>query len=240
MENELKQFGLSDKEVKVYLATLKLGSAPVVRITKATGIARATIYDTLNSLISKGLVKSFKKEKKMYYDAIRPKIILEQQKQKELIIKKILPQLESVAGKYVEKPTVEVFEGKKGVQALLEEVYDEKELLVYGSAKKSAAAFKHLPENFARKRISRNIKLRAVLEHSKEAIFRITDPDIKKITKVKFLNKMQDIPTVTFIFGKKIAILTLERELVGIKIEDPSVNTTQRVIFESFWNLAKQ
>ena len=62
-----------------------------------------------------------------------------------------------------------------------------------------------MPENFARKRVAKKIKMKAVLEHSKEAAFRMTDPEIKKITQIRFLNTIKKIPTVTFIFGKKVA-----------------------------------
>ena len=236
---ELKHFGLSDKEIKVYLTTLKLGGAPVVRILKSTGIARSTIYDILNTLITKGLIKSYKKDKKLYFDAIRPRVILEQQKEKEKIFRNILPQLEKLAGTIVEKPSVEIFEGKKGVLALLEEVYGARELWVYGSAKKSAEVLKHLPENFARKRAEKKVMMKAILERSKQAFFRIEDSSVKEYTKIRFLDKMGNLPSVTFIYGKQVAILTLEKELVGVKISDLSINKTQRVLFEILWELAK-
>ena len=237
MENELKELGFSDNEAKVYLASLKLASASVARIAEITDLPRPTVYDILDSLTSKGLVTSFKKEKKLYYSTLNPRTLLEQLKEKEEKIKQILPELEKLKGSFIEKPSVEIYEGTKAVISLLNEIYSEKELLVYGSAKKSAEVFKHLPENFARKRAELGIKMRAILEKTKETTFRIKDPLIKKYTEIRFSEEMSKFPTVTFIFGKKIAIITLEKEIIGVKIEDENINKTQKLLFEMMWNM---
>ena len=55
MHPELKELGFSDNEIKIYLTILKSHGMIVARINELTGIPRPTIYDTLNSLIEKGI-----------------------------------------------------------------------------------------------------------------------------------------------------------------------------------------
>jgi len=53
----LSNFGLTNKEIKVYLEILKLDSTSPYELSKLTGIPRTSIYDTLMTLSLKKLVK---------------------------------------------------------------------------------------------------------------------------------------------------------------------------------------
>ena len=49
-EQALEDFGLSQKEVQVYLKLLRIGESTVSKLSKETGINRVTIYDILKYL----------------------------------------------------------------------------------------------------------------------------------------------------------------------------------------------
>lgn len=53
----LEQFGLSANEATVYQAAVELGATSPFKISKATGIARTTVYAVLTDLALKGLVE---------------------------------------------------------------------------------------------------------------------------------------------------------------------------------------
>lgn len=53
----LKNFGLSDNEALVYQKAVELGQTSPFKISKATGIARTTVYAVLTDLALKGLVE---------------------------------------------------------------------------------------------------------------------------------------------------------------------------------------
>ncbi len=239
MEEQLREYGLSEKEAKVYLACLKSGSCTANKISSLTNLRRSTTYDILESLKSQGLISSFIKDKKYYFQSAEPSELLSVLHAKEKKLKLILPQLEKLKKTFTEKPKVQLFEGIKGVTALLEELYKEKELFIYGSAIKVHEALKHIPESFALKRVEQKIVLRAVFERSEYADFRIKDPNIKKFTEMRFLESMKELPTVTLIAGNQIGILTLEKEIVGIHITNKEVSTTHKKLFENFWKQGK-
>ena len=52
----LSELGLSEGEIKVYMALLKLGSSPVSALKEETKLHRTTIYDFIEKLLNKGLV----------------------------------------------------------------------------------------------------------------------------------------------------------------------------------------
>lgn len=239
MEEQLKEYGLSDKESKVYLACLKSGSCTANKISSLTNLRRSTTYDILESLKTQGLVSVFIKDKKYYFQSAEPSELLALLKNKEEIIQKIIPSLEKLKGSAIEKPIIELFEGMKGAITLLESIYREREILSYGSACRASEVLRHLPESLARRRVEKNILLKAVFAKSKHATFRIEDTEIKKVTEMRFLEEMKYFPSVTFIAGNQVGIIKLEGELIGIHIIDEKIAKTQRLIFESYWKRAK-
>lgn len=62
MRHILKQLNFSEKEIDVYLAALKLGSAPISQLAKSSGVKRPNAYFILEKMKEKGeeLFKVFK------------------------------------------------------------------------------------------------------------------------------------------------------------------------------------
>ena len=53
-EEELRKYGLSEKEAKVYLALLKKGPSTVNEIAESADLVRTTTYDILKILREEG------------------------------------------------------------------------------------------------------------------------------------------------------------------------------------------
>ena len=51
----LQNYGFSEKEAKVYLTTLELGSSPASSIARRSEINRATVYTLLEELKKRGM-----------------------------------------------------------------------------------------------------------------------------------------------------------------------------------------
>ena len=65
----LREIGLLDNEVKLYLELLKLGETSTGPLIKKTGIASSRVYTSLNSLVNRGLVTFITKNNTKYYKA---------------------------------------------------------------------------------------------------------------------------------------------------------------------------
>jgi len=235
----LREFGLSEKEVAVYLECLKTGATSAQRLSKAAQLRRTTAYDTLESLRMKGFVTTFERDKKMFFEAVDPRRLPDMLKEKERKIKEVLPGLLALRATATEKPSLHLFEGLKGIYSLINQIYEEKDLLQYGSARIGKAMLPSIPESFARRRVEQGITLRAIFERSAEALFRVEDPEIAKVTKLRFIDSFASMPTITMIAGDKVATLSLGGDLLGVLIEDKEIAQTQRMIFELLWKQAK-
>ncbi|MBW2966740.1 hypothetical protein KY342_06575 [Candidatus Woesearchaeota archaeon] len=239
IEENLKEFGLTDKEIKVYLALLKLGTALVQDIAKKAGTYRTYTYEILKSLKEKGLVSYVIKSGKQYFEVAEPEKLLNILKEKEGKIGKIMPDLKKIYKSAVEKPKIEFYEGKEGLKTILDDlIRTRKEILVYCSTRKQLQLLRFYFPNFIRRRVKAKIRTKVITERSKEAI-EIHKKDKEELREMKFLPKDMEFPTSTNIYGNKVAILSLEKDIVGIIIESESITNSQRMVFDLLWGIAK-
>ena len=131
---DLEQFGLSDKEAKVYLACLELGPSTAAQIAQKADVNRATTYVAIESLTKQGLLSSHEKDSKTFFSAEDPamlKRLLDQQreevKNKLSSLEELLPGLEQIYNYSGEKPKVRFFEGVEGVKRVMDDTLTAKE-----------------------------------------------------------------------------------------------------------------
>lgn len=122
----LKNIGLTEKEAKVYLALLQLGTATPYSIAKKSGLKRPTAYVIAEELVEKGLIVHIPGEDPKKYIARSPESFLEAQEAKLLKAKSILPELRSLQKKTTEKANALYFEGVDGLRQAYQ--YRQKEL----------------------------------------------------------------------------------------------------------------
>src|SRR3989338_10770126 len=82
IETFLRNLGLNDNEVKVYLYLLTHGESIASVIAKRLELKRVTAYSTLESLERKAIIQSFVKNNVAHFDAIEPDDIVELCEQK--------------------------------------------------------------------------------------------------------------------------------------------------------------
>jgi len=240
MYEELKEFGLSENEIQIYVELLKTGVTTANRIAKLTGIKRSTTYDNLNLLINKGLVSSIIREKVAYYESIDPKKIIRLMDEKKDKLTKIVTKLSTLKESNKYETGASFFEGKKGVITILNDILDEKkELWFYGSRKRAMVALQAYPDNFVLKRAELKIPLKAVMSEEDRGDPAMNDKKVYAISKMKFLRDLNQISTNVFIYGNKVAFMTSGENLAGIIVKNHEIVEQQRKIFEILWNIAK-
>ncbi|MFH1053984.1 MAG: helix-turn-helix domain-containing protein [Candidatus Woesearchaeota archaeon] len=129
MEEELTEtlvkVGLTDGESRTYLALLTIGTSTVGSIIEKSDVSASKVYTILNRLVHKGLVTMFVENKKKFFTASDPELILqylEDEKKRldknEEEINKILPTLKSRKETVSKLPFVEYSKGVKGFETL--------------------------------------------------------------------------------------------------------------------------
>lgn len=240
MYEELKEFGLSENEINIYIELLKTGTTTANRISKLTGIKRSTTYDNLHLLGNKGLVSSIVKEKVNYFEAIDPKKIMRLMDEKKEKLGKVVKELSSLREVKREESGASFFEGKKGIITILNDILDEKsELWFYGSRKEAQAALNKYPDNFVLKRAELGIKLRAVMAEEDREDKSMKNKKVYVLSTIRFLKTLNKIPTNVFIYGNKVAFMTSGNNLSGTIIKNKEVVKQQKIIFENLWKISK-
>src|SRR3989344_1288263 len=74
--NDLECIGITKQHAQVYLKLLELGPSNVGKIVKALSIPRISCYDTLNRLVSRGLVSYAQSRGYRLYHATDPGALL--------------------------------------------------------------------------------------------------------------------------------------------------------------------
>ncbi len=242
LEKSLEQFGLTDKEARVYLAVLELGQDTVLNIAKKAELKRPTVYLILDSLISKGLISILPKAGKTLYLAENPDYLLTVLEKRKEGLKNILPMLSAMYRIEKQKPQVRYYEGKEGVKRIYSELRQAKEyILFYGSIKDISKDFEEellIPEEIKKM----GIQVKEImtsdpidLKYAKR-IMRMNNPNHI----VRIVKKGVDFALDSAIFDDKIAIVSVKKDFFGVIIESKDISHSFKVLYELAWQAAKE
>jgi|TARA_Y100000031_G_scaffold140545_1_gene168347 sugar-specific transcriptional regulator TrmB len=241
---QLKQLGLSEKEAKVYLASLELGQATVQEIARKADVNRPTTYVIIETLMKKGLISSFHKGKKQYFLTVDPERlfeIVEDEKRniegKKRILKKILPQLKSLNVAKKDRPVVRYYEGKQGIESMIEEFLqttNDVVRMIYSRDAIESVFNKKEIASWAEQRIKRKIKTKVLYTYRKGSI---SAPygNRRKIPLEKFPTSC-DIA----VYDDKVRIASLGERLTGVIIEDKEIAESIKSIIDLAWDQAEK
>ncbi len=242
IETILKNFGLKDKDIAVYLCLVEMGPSPVRTIAAKSGINRGTTYDILKSLITLGLVSYYQKSSHQYFAAESPEKLLnaidEKARQLDTVreqVKESLPQMKSLFEKQGGRPIMKLYEGKSGVRQVLEDVLShmaiakDKTYYVYSSASLRKNVYESMPD-FSDRRIKSKIKVCTIaLGNGGQTV---------GLDERKWLPANKGLKaTYEIIYNGKIAHISVDQSEnpVGIVIENTEIYETQKLIFEFNW-----
>lgn len=231
-EKILKEAGLSDREIDVYLTLLRLGSSLVSKISKETGLHRSNLYDTLERLKEKGLVSLTIKNNIKYYQATHPDRIIDLLEERTAKVKAILPELSNLVNISKEETKIELFNHKEGVKTVLNDILKvNKNIDCMGAPKKFEEILPHYMNQFIKSFDKLKLKDRVIC-HYKEEVVRT------KKGEYRFLPKDYIIPTSFIIYGNKVALFIWNKPYFAIIIENKEIAETYREYFKSFWGRA--
>ena len=242
---KLRQFGLDEKQISIYLALISLGPSSVRVISDKSGVNRGTAYDILRSLTDAGLVSYYKKvnrdSKKQYFVAEPPEKIVSAIEKKILDFKALkesvkgsLPELEALYEKSGAKPQVKYYEGGGGVRLILQDVISvmssqpSKLYYVYSSADIREYLYKAYPD-FNRDRIKARIQNRVIALGG--------GGELVGLDERKWMSREHGAPTYILIYAGRVAMISAasNSEPVGVIIDDRALYETQKMIFEFNW-----
>jgi len=237
-ENILVDIGLSMNEAKVYISLLNLGMTTITFIAEDCKLHRSNVYDTIKKLTDKGLVAYIKKDNVTFYEANNPQCLLRILKEKENMLKGVMPQLMLSKKLATSKGEAHVFEGPQAFMEILYGFLDFKEpILVYGVPKMAPELLKTKMPHFHKQRLSSKIPMKHIYNHN--AMDRIAFLNKMKYTSAKYLPESFDSQVSTNICGDQVVLALWTNPVVIIQIKNKSVADSYKHYFELLWNAAK-
>jgi sugar-specific transcriptional regulator TrmB len=252
LENEIVKLGLSEKEAKVYLASLELGPSSVQAIAQKSQVNRATTYVVIDSLMSMGLMSTYNEGKKTYFTAESPDRLLEflkddenELKKKIDLLKSKLPELLSIASTKADRPTVKYFEGIEGLRTVQNDFVD--------SLSGGSIIYTFLPYDkfyggrlvdkvgsVREKRVIKKIKMKTIytskegrqVEYEKRGTKTFSDDVYIPFDKYPFEGGMN-------VYGDKIFMIDYTGKAGGIVIENKTLAEMMTALFKLAWKTAK-
>ncbi|MGM5488336.1 MAG: TrmB family transcriptional regulator [Nanobdellota archaeon] len=246
----LKQIGLNQSEIKVYLALLDLGEAKSGEILKAAGLNSGRIYEVFDSLHKKGFISSIVKSGTRYFSPADPSNIQDYIAQKEKEIQKqkqdfdevlpdILNKIESQRGEI----RVQVFQGLDGIKSAYhkELEYARKAGFVNILGVTSRASYANKVYDFfvynqQPRRRDLNISIRKVLDISSRPGRQSEHESNAEIRYFSFASPVSYTITAGLVI---IGIHSDEKNSITIVIESETVSKSFIQQFEVVWNAAK-
>ncbi|MBU0907352.1 MAG: hypothetical protein KKD18_05070 [Nanoarchaeota archaeon] len=248
LQQTLKSIGLTEGEIKIYLALLELGSSSIGKIIQKSKVSGSKTYEVLDRLAHKGLISHLIKNNVKYFEASSPERILDylEEKQDQIEAEKqdiqnIIPEL-ILKQKHAKKAEAKIFSGWEGIKTANEDIIQTlskgEEWLSMGLTQQPESweiHFTNRQKIRAHKGIIHkhllNIKYKELYQKRKSLPF----------TQFRFLPKEFEMPTSTEIYANKVLIfILLQENPLAIMIENQHVAESFRKYFEHMWRTARK
>ena len=243
----LKELGLGNEEIAIYLASLELGPQPASVIAKKAGLKRGQTYNKLAILKQKGIMQEFVQNKVSYFTSQPPGTLVSllEHQQEELEAKKqkllqAIPFLNKISNPLLVQPTVKFFQGVEGLKEIYEDTLRVKNQPIY-----AIGDFDYFfPENkdkalndwiwhYADRRARNGIWYLAIMNksHFSDEAYR---KRVKQKRKIKMLKNVY-LPVEINIYGDKVAVMSTHKDMLGLIIEDAPIAENMRNFHQAVW-----
>jgi sugar-specific transcriptional regulator TrmB len=234
-----EDLGLTNAEIKVYLALIDLGTSTAGPVLDKTRLQNSVVHMTLHKLVEKGFASFIKKGKIKHYQATDPKNLLKIIDDKKRILEEMLPVL-LARQRPGEKQVAEIYEGFKGFKAMQYEFIKgakkDDEYLFFSFYAKNPDDFENV-YNFYNK-FSMERKKLGIIDKG------IVPSDIKNKLKGRNIRNLLfvDFPVLTNIsvFRDKVILTPWEDSQISFLIQSRQLADSFRQYFYSIWNRYKK
>lgn len=237
----LKGIGISEKAAKVYIAALGLGTASVQALSEKAGLKRPTTYLHLHELLDAGLLEKAPLGKKEYYRAAPPDLLEERAESRLALLKEALPELRDLQSATLGKPGVRVLVGKQGAEQVYKEIAQANSIRFWTELAVFEHAFKKMFEQLSESIQENQIRTREIIADTPQA--RRASKRYAAVAGKHYSSRVathEGIQNDSAIYGNVVALFRIhEMNLYVVRIEDVTMASTMRALFDMAWDSAK-
>lgn len=245
LQTILTDLNLNPKEIRCYLACLKLRKAKVSDIAKQARLDRTACYQYLKTLEKIGLISfDFKKYNQQVTALPLQKILalLENRqrklKRRSLEFKELLPQVEKKFKIKHNQIKIRYFEGLNGIKEIYWDTLEKphSEILNFSSVDDVLTHIPGLITKYIHERVAKGIKVKILVKKTVLALTKLPKTVIKELREYKYLPKNYELTSEIVIYNNKVATISFRHQKMwGMIIEDRELCGNLKVIFEMLW-----
>lgn len=238
--HELKELGLDENEIKIYLASLELGPSKSDEIAKKASLIRTTTYSILQKLKQKGIISNILKDNINIFEATEPDKLIELLEEKKQKITNILPKLKEIQNKENTNYNVTYFEGENGIKTIMNDIIAVPNTTIksFGTVHSFYESSPYYSKEYFRKKKERNIKSISVSVDTPEGRFG-KQFDKEHIRDTKYV-KGEYSTAGCFIYRDKVALGIYEKgNQRGVIIQNEIIKKHIEIMFDALRREAK-
>lgn len=236
----LKEIGLTETEVKIYINLLEIGPSLASIISKKANVERAVTYHILEKLIQKGIVSYVIKENRKYFNASEPEKLKDLLIEKEDLLNDLIPNLIKIRKPEEQPFSIEVFRGKEGFKTVMNDlIKDKKPYYIIGYTGKGPEIAEYWYIHWNNRRVKNKIRRYILLKKGQEDLEALKYP----LTEIKTLPSeiIQESKSSIIIYGEDKVLLFLPiEEFAGIRIKNKEIHESYKEYFNVLWKIAKK
>ncbi len=238
-EKQLELLGLSDKESRLYLAALELGSFSVLEVAAKSGLKRPTCYIILEELTKRGFISMVLNEKKKLYKVEPPTAFIRQAKNNLKYAEQIVPSLSAMLSQDNDKPKMKYYFGQKGMQNIYDDLLITRSKAMYyvgSNESRIGAVGEDFLKDWVRRRLAKKIKVKTIRMRELQPADHLLSDSKDLLREVRYAPKGIFIPDTICVIGTKVAIVFTVRGNFGFIIESAEFSQTILGLFKVLWN----
>lgn len=242
--DSLTQLGLEEKESHLYIASLSIGPSTILKLSKVSGVKRTTIYEIINSLEQKGLMRKEIHGFKTLYSAEHPERLENSLDSKKMLLLKILPELEGLYQLKGTESSIKFYSGLSSIKNVYNDLLKDLKVNDFYYAISNIMEWQGFDEEFflknhVGKRSKIGIETKLLFINSELAQKRKrTEKNFNE--EIKILPENSKFHVDLVITPYKLVMFQLYEPLIAIVIENKSIIELHREIFELVWNSIKK
>ena len=242
---QLEVLGLTKNESSIYLFLLKTGETTTGKIIKETRIVNSRVYESLNSLINKGLVSYNVQKDGKHFKAEDPKKFLEIEEQRKKKINEILPDLIRLKQSEQKETNTAIYEGFEGFKTAFKKIIDDCPknetiyILGFSEPTEKKESLRLFLSNMNLKSQQKKQKLKIILDNSvRETLGK--DRKEEKYAEVKYMPKGYISPSAVDIFEDYVYIFLWEEKPFVFMIKNKAIAESFKQYFNFLWAIARK
>lgn len=239
---QLESLGLREHEAALYMAIAREPLVSVTHLSRRVGAKRTSIYEYLDKLLVRGIIRRVVVGKRIRYEAEPSRVFVELAKSAERVARENVLRAERLADALKDAvqsrgPKVSVYEGKRGVEDAYRQVADTwQDLYSVFSPRNFFRHFTYTENDQLLDLLrEREICVYDLLERSQETERHITDHKDDSAIKAKLLPAGVRFSTDIIVSAERLALISFG-SLTATVIEDIMLAQAQRQTLKVLWD----